>query len=72
MTIIHCYTCDAFLKASDTTTPAELAAQNNWLAVKIKGVDGYLCESCAKWVDSPIRIWRYREPEEFEIKKRTI
>lgn len=68
MTIIHCYTCDTRLEESGYILPAELADKNNWIAVKIEGIEGYLCEQCSKWIDSPIRIWRYREPEYFEIK----
>lgn len=72
MTRILCLTCTASLTAPDDTTANELAAANNWLLVKIKGVDGYLCEGCSKWIDMPIRLWRDREPEYFEIEKRAV
>ena len=58
MTTIHCLTCTASLTAPDSTSANELAAANNWLPVKIKGVDGHLCERCSKWLDIPIRLWR--------------
>ena len=70
MTQIHCLTCTASLTAPDTSTASELAVTNNWLPAKIKGVDGWLCERCSKWINMPIRIWRYRNPGYFEIKKR--
>jgi hypothetical protein len=72
MTRIDCFTCTASLTAPDDTTVNELSAVNNWLPVRIEGVAGYLCEQCSKWIDMPIRIWRYREPEYFYIKKRKM
>jgi hypothetical protein len=72
MTQINCLACPSLLTAPDTVTANELAATNNWLSVKINGVDGYLCERCGMWVDYPIRIWRHREPEYFEIGRRPI
>lgn len=72
MTQIRCLTCTAYLTAPDAITPNELADANNWLPVRIEGVDGWLCDRCSKWADSPIKIWRYREPECFLIEKRTI
>ena len=72
MTIIHCYTCDAHLEEPGYILPSELAVRNNWLAVKIEGIEGFLCGKCTKWVDSPIRIWRDRIPEYFEIERQAI
>ena len=69
---IHCLTCTASLAAPDATSANELAAINNWLPMKIERVSGFLCEQCSKWIDSPIRVWRYREPEYFKIEKRII
>lgn len=69
MAIIHCLTCTASLTTPDTTTANELAAANNWLSVKVKGVDGYLCDGCVKWINEPIRVRQDQEPEYFEIKK---
>jgi len=69
MTRIGCLTCNAILEASDDVSLYDLAAQNNWLPVEINNIAGYLCEQCSKWIDIPIRIWRDKVPEYFEIER---